>query len=201
MMIYVVRDGQVHSATITYNGAVKWEDEDSAPFYARDCRIRSKGESFYFSLFEGEHPEQGDRDEEIAVPGRLAEGEFVTHSLAEAEKEAREQVAPALMNLTPHTLNLLAGGGVAIPPSGTVARCDVTRHQLGVLLVDGTEVPINHTKFGVVTGLPDPRPGVYYIVSSLVAQAVPERADVLVVDDAVRDEAGRVIGARGLAHV
>jgi len=47
----------------------------------------------------------------------------------------------------------------------------------------------------------DPRPDTIYVVSALVAQAVPERQDVFIVDDAVRDDQGRIIGARALAHV
>jgi hypothetical protein len=73
--------------------------------------------------------------------------------------------------------------------------------QVGTVTVDGISVPVNRTQFGVVTGLPDPQPDTIYIVSAVVAQAVPDRPDVFIVDDAVRDEQGRIIGARALAHV
>ena len=110
-----------------------------------------------------------------------------------------------LVNLTPHALNLMPGGPdeptVTIPPSGQVARCEVRRVQVDTVTVDGITVPVNRTQFGAVTGLPDPQPDTIYIVSSLVAQAVPDRQDVFIVDDAVRDEQGRIIGARALAHV
>lgn len=35
----------------------------------------------------------------------------------------------------------------------------------------------------------------------LVANAVPHRNDVFIVDDTVRDDEGRIIGAKALAHV
>jgi hypothetical protein len=60
---------------------------------------------------------------------------------------------------------------------------------------------VNQTQFGEVFDLPDPQPDTIFVVSALVAQAVPERQDVFFVDDAVRDEQGRIIGARALAHV
>lgn len=108
-----------------------------------------------------------------------------------------------IINLTPHPINLMPEGGpvVTIPPSGTVARCATSRVQVGTVTVDGISIPVNQTQFGAVSDLPDLQPDTIYIVSTLVAQAVPGRRDVFVVDDAVRDDQGRVIGARALAHV
>lgn len=110
-----------------------------------------------------------------------------------------------IVNLTPHALNLMPEGPdgpmVTIPPSGQVARCATSRVQVGTVTVDGIAIPVNRTQFGAVTGLPDPQPDTIYIVSAVVAQAVPDRPDVFIVDDAVRDEQGRIIGARALAHV
>ena len=110
-----------------------------------------------------------------------------------------------IVNLTPHPLNLMPEGPdgptVTIPPSGQVARCAVDRVQVDTVTVDGITVPVNQTRFGAVTGLPDPQPDTIFIVSAVVAQAVPNRPDVFIVDDAVRDEQGRIIGARALAHV
>jgi len=110
-----------------------------------------------------------------------------------------------VVNLTPHALNLMPGGPdgptVTIPPSGQVARCAVNRVQIYTVTVDGITVPVNKTQFGTVSDLPDPRPDTIYVVSALVAQAVPDRPDVFMVDDAVRDEQGRIIGAKALAYV
>ena len=110
-----------------------------------------------------------------------------------------------IVNLTPHALNLMPQGPdgptVTIPPSGQVARCAVDRVQVDTVTVDGITVPVNQTRFGQVSGLPDPKPDTIFVVSALVAQAVPNRPDVFIVDDAIRDEQGRIIGARALAHV
>jgi len=110
-----------------------------------------------------------------------------------------------IVNLTPHPLNLMPEGPdgpvVTIPPSGQVARCATSRVQVDTVTVDGVTIPVNRTQFGEVTDLPDPQPDTIFVVSALVAQAVPDRADVFIVDDAVRDEQGRIIGAKALAHV
>lgn len=100
-----------------------------------------------------------------------------------------------IFNLTPHAINLLTDPPLTISPSGEVARCEVHREVVGCL--EG--IPVNRTRFGQVEGLPAPRPGVAYIVSALVAQACPERTDVFVPDETVRDDQGRIIGCKALA--
>jgi len=108
-----------------------------------------------------------------------------------------------LANLTPHDITLVCmdGAEVIIHPSGTVARCTVRRETVETVQVNGHLVPINRTRFGPVEGLPEPDGETWYIVSSIVAQAVPGREDVLIVDDTVRDASGRIVGAKALARV
>ena len=110
-----------------------------------------------------------------------------------------------IVNLTPHALNLMPEGPdgpvVTIPPSGQVARCAVDRVQVDTVTVDGISVPVNQTWLGEVSDLPEPQEGTIFIVSALTAQAVPERQDVYITDDAVRDDAGRIVGCRALAHI
>lgn len=81
------------------------------------------------------------------------------------------------------------------------ARAKQTRFAVGSVEAGGAVLPVMHTTYGEVEGLPEPEAGTIYVVSALTAQAVPERVDVYITDDAVRDDAGRVIGCRGLAHV
>jgi hypothetical protein len=111
---------------------------------------------------------------------------------------------PRVINLTQHDVNLYVKIGtddaaaiVAIPPAGMVARCSVRREKVGE--VGG--IPVNRAGFGDVEGLPDPQPDTYYIVSALVAQACPDRHDLLLPDDTIRDDQGRIIGCRALATV
>ncbi len=101
----------------------------------------------------------------------------------------------SIVNLTPHALNVVTSGGVTtIKPDGTVARCATTSTPAG----EAAGIPLSRTTYGKVIGLPDPVPGVIFVVSALVRAAVPHRGDVASPGDLVRDAAGNVIGCRGL---
>ena len=132
-----------------------------------------------------------------------------------------------LINLTPHAINivkLLDNGEFIkifdIPVSGQLARCKASTVQVGGVWincnnptvesycgyfdyysVEDFNVPITSTEYGEVEGLPDPQPDTMYIVSSLVAQRVKERDDVLVPGETVRDSEGRIVGCKSLARV
>lgn len=100
-----------------------------------------------------------------------------------------------VVNLTPHPLVLvLSDGNRAVAPSGTVARCSSTNKPAG----DFEGVPLTRVTFGAVENLPEPVEGTLYVVSALVRSAVPHRTDVASPGDLVRDEAGNVIGCKGL---
>lgn len=116
-----------------------------------------------------------------------------------------------LMNCTPHEIVVRSEDGAvlySIAPSGNIARADGVRKHVEDLILDmraghGKPVPVCRVSYGSLTGLPEPHDGVLYVVSVLAAQAAKAvgRSDVLVVDQAVRDEQGRVIGCRGFARV
>ena len=115
-----------------------------------------------------------------------------------------------LRNLTPHPVTIVIPGGrsMTIPtdPEGP-ARCIPTTEVVGKVMVitpDGGDVefvPVRRTVMGAVTGLPDPEPGVLLLVSRVVAEAARDRKDLVIVDDTVRDDQGRIIGARALAVI
>jgi len=101
----------------------------------------------------------------------------------------------AIVNLTPHTINLPAPIG-EVPSSG-LARCETTTQKVGEI----NGVPLTKTEFGEVTGLPAPEEGVIYVVSRLVLTAVADvRDDVYCPGELVRDEAGRVVGCKSLSR-
>ena len=104
-----------------------------------------------------------------------------------------------LENMTPHPINICASDGeIVIPSSCRVARLEVTcvPHH-APLRTDMGDIPLWWRLRGAVTGLPAAQPGVGYVVSALVAEAV-EREDVYSPAELVRDSAGRVIGCKGL---
>lgn len=105
-----------------------------------------------------------------------------------------------IVNLTPHAINFLREDNsvlATIEPSGTIARASQTRETVGSI----NDIAVNQCSYGEVTGLPDPQDGTIYLVSALTAQACRNRDDVFITDDAVRDDAGRIIGCRAIARI
>lgn len=103
-----------------------------------------------------------------------------------------------LINATPHALNIVQRNGevLTIQPSGIVPRCASTEEvDQAIGLIDVTKQTL-----GNVEGLPKDKPGTYYIVSRLVAQA-SKRWDLLVPGHLVRDDDGKVIGCKGLSRL
>lgn len=99
------------------------------------------------------------------------------------------------INLTPHTINIHTPAGVIdVAPSGDVARVSVT--DVPAAPIAG--IPVAKRVTGDVVGLPAPQDGVAYIVSGMVAAAVPGRPDVFSPGPLVRDDAGKPIGCNGL---
>ena len=62
-------------------------------------------------------------------------------------------------------------------------------------------VDIMKKSFTEIEGLPEPKENTIYIVSALVAGAAKNRDDLVVPNDIVRDDQGRIIGCRSLAKI
>ena len=102
-----------------------------------------------------------------------------------------------ILNYTPHTVNIIDTEGNKLqdfPPTGE-ARCQQSTVVAGTI----GDIPITSTSFGFVVGLPNEQEGTYYIVSRLIRQVLPNRADLLVPNEIIRDDVGRVIGCKSLA--
>lgn len=108
-----------------------------------------------------------------------------------------------IINLTPHAVNIVNNDNsvaITIESSGNVARCSQTIDIVDTISVNNIVIPVSSSSYGEVVDLPAPQDNTYYIVSRLVMSACPNRQDLLVPNDLVRDEAGRVIGCRSLAN-
>lgn len=104
-----------------------------------------------------------------------------------------------IVNLTPHEIKIVKNKDcMVINPSGTVVRCE--QNQVLIGKVNGVDV--YKTNLGEVKDLPNANKDTVYITSIVVAQAVKDkRNDVLVPFDIVRDEKGVIIGCKSLAQV
>lgn len=119
------------------------------------------------------------------------------------------------VNCTPHAIVLLSqdtDGGwdtvMTLESSGLSFRAVSDYEVVDSVTCNEQEVEVRKRFFGKVTvtdgdgnevGLPQRKDGTFYIVSSITAQAVPDRDDFLMVDGTVRDDSGRIIGCTGFA--
>jgi hypothetical protein len=107
-----------------------------------------------------------------------------------------------IINLTPHTVCVCdARCVVAEIESSGVARCSVSSEVIGYVEVNGIPVDLVTSVLADVTGLPAPCAGTLFVVARVVAMAAHDRSDLVVPDDLVRDDQGRVIGCRRFARV
>ena len=102
------------------------------------------------------------------------------------------------INCTPHPISLLDSNDevlMTLPKGVVVPRLTQSTKQVDV--VEG--VSITETSFGEIQDLPEPKEGVLLIVSRLVLTACPNRNDLVVPNELVRDSHGNVKGCKSLA--
>jgi len=104
-----------------------------------------------------------------------------------------------LVNLTPHDIEIYSGGVNAtiltrIKKSGTVARVELSEKEMGKI----NNVPVYaRVMSSSVEGLPAPKDGVLYVVSTMILEAERDRTDLLAPDtgpSCIRDSNNRIKG-------
>jgi len=106
----------------------------------------------------------------------------------------------SVINKTPHAVHIVDENGQLVrtyEKGDSQIRLAVKTVQ-DTSLVDGT--PTSRTEFGEPEGLPEFVEGVFYIVSQLVKNALPNRTDLLVPAEVVRDEKGNILGCKSLGR-
>ena len=112
--------------------------------------------------------------------------------------ENLEQLPITIINLTPHPVNLLdvdANVVITFHTEG-LARCYQNDVIIGRLNKD---IILTKTSYGEVIGLPEQSPRTFYIVSRLVRNALPNRTDLLVPNQLIRDSEGQIVGCRSFS--
>ena len=103
-----------------------------------------------------------------------------------------------LINLTPHPIKIATTNGfLEIPVSGEVARVEMTSESMPPILIDGIEVFVSNNFKGKIFGLPEPKVGIKYVVSAMVAME-STRDDLLCPGELIRDSKGFVVACSGL---
>lgn len=105
-----------------------------------------------------------------------------------------------IRNCTPHPIDVWDAEGKAIvrtiPRSGVIIRLKETNEHIGE--ADG--ITISRTTYGEPVDLPGREPGTLLIVSVLVKSALPDRDDLVVPVELVRDAEGHIVGCRSLGR-
>ena len=103
-----------------------------------------------------------------------------------------------IKNCTQHNVDIVVDDTtITIPPCGIVPRCSQIENAVG--RIEG--IPVTVQVFGDVVDLPEQEADVFLIVSRLVASACPAREDLLIPGPLLRDEAGKVVGCKGLSKL
>ena len=107
-----------------------------------------------------------------------------------------------VINCTPHDVNLVTTkGNITFPKSGIIPRLTESQKKINSVNSNGIEIDIMEKSFLKPEGLPEPQENTIFIVSALVAGACKNRDDLVVPNDTVRDDQGRIIGCRSLARI
>jgi len=112
-----------------------------------------------------------------------------------------------IINCTPHDIVIRsADGDTTVPKGDTIARVVMVPGVAGV--IEGIACPVySADTVGAVEGIPEPSPGVIYMVSGMVGSAVAgTRSDCCVpgtgpADGAVRNEKGWIVAVTRIKMV
>jgi hypothetical protein len=104
-------------------------------------------------------------------------------------------------NWTPHpvTLILTDGSKITLEPKTSTPPRVIQKKEEDIPGPHGMPIILRNTSGAVVERLPEERPGIFLLVSSIVASAAAERSDLLVPNDFVRDEEGNIVGCKSFA--
>lgn len=107
-----------------------------------------------------------------------------------------------VINLTPHTINICDEAGNVVKSYPSTGNARVNTEFRDLLPIDG--VPAKSVSYSKTEGLPPAEDGFFYLVSMVVAQANPGRADLFSPNTApgevVRDAAGQIVGVKSFAR-
>ena len=123
-----------------------------------------------------------------------------------------------VINCTPHNINIYTPSGCYMRDGSLYLRDDEEEYPQPYLTLPAAKEPTRVTLAqkvdGMVDGiliywwapdeivnLPEPKPGTYYIVSKMVAQAWPAREDFIFPGTLVHDADGHVVGCIDFSRV
>lgn len=107
-----------------------------------------------------------------------------------------------LVNLTPHPVQIvgLDKKVTILPACPTPVRLHEHAERVKILDYQGAEITISAVEYTHAYNLPRELKDTLYVVSQMVAQAYPERDDLVFPYDIVRNEDGSIFACRQLGR-
>lgn len=107
-----------------------------------------------------------------------------------------------IINLTGHVVEIrpAEGGTIRLPASDRPLRLLERPERTGTVDLGGCVVDRFEVSVELPPDLPDPQDDLLYVVPQIVARSLPGREDLVYPYDLIRNEEGRVTGARALAR-
>jgi len=108
-----------------------------------------------------------------------------------------------LRNLTPHSINITHGSAQLTLPPGTqpLPRIRETATPAGTIHHDSIDIPLVNVHATTTANLPPPQPDTLLIVPRIIADSHPERIDLVVPYDTIRNPQGQIVGCTSLARI
>lgn len=111
-----------------------------------------------------------------------------------------------IVNKTPHTIVITNGRKekiINIPPDGNPIRIEeIINNESDRLQINGNvNIPVYEVENDINCDIPEQRNNTYYIVSRVVAESFPDRSDLLVPHDFIRDSEGVIIGCTSFKKI
>jgi hypothetical protein len=126
-----------------------------------------------------------------------------------SDTRPRKDKRMELLNCTPHVLNIFNTNGesITIEPCGEVARVNEKEKCSGHCRIMGVHLPFRSSEAIGVVGLPEPKQGIIYVVSKVVADHIAtkhvypyrKREDICSPGPLKRNESGQPVGCIGLS--
>jgi hypothetical protein len=128
---------------------------------------------------------------------------FGRKSLETISLTIKKEKMSKIINCTPHPINICNSEGDiyhVFPKGEIIPRLSTITETSANITLEDAVIPTTKTKFGEVENLPKAIWGTFLIVSQLVKSACPNRADLLVPAEVVRDKDGNIIGCQSLGR-
>lgn len=117
-------------------------------------------------------------------------------------KEGNKMEKIEFINLTSHDINIVTKEGELLRTikSSKEVRCECYDQIITHINEGGMLIPITRKNFRLAEKLPEPKRGIFYIVSKIVAETAKNRLDLLIPGETIKKD-GIICGCTSLCKL